>query len=398
MIEPVDWRRNLVALWFAEFTAIFGFSFAFPFLPLFLRELGVRDPGQLAIYTGITGGASGLALAIMSPIWGILADRYGRKAMLVRAMILGGITVGLLGLARGPIDLIVLRLLQGGTSGTVAAATALVATGTPRGRVGWALGVLSSSVAVGGALGPSVGGLAASVFGLRALFVAGGVLLLVAAIPVVIVVTEAPLVRRDGPRLSLAETLRRVGAGTVAAIATLVACQALLQSSFSGFQPLVVLRLLEHVSSGVAAVTGLAFAASGLASALAAIFYAGVARRLGYRGLAVLCALLLAGAQALTGFGPTVPLIVLGAALGGAFYGALGPSLSAMIGLETPAEAQARVFGFSSSAVAVGFAAGPLGGGLLASRTGPGPAIGGAALVAVILAGVLALRAREPAR
>ena len=87
-----------------------------------------------------------------------------------------------------------------------------------------------------------------------------------------------------------------------------------------------------------------------------------------------------------------------GAALAGAFYGALGPAISTMIGLETPAQIQARIFGFSSSAMAVGFAAGPFGGGLVAARLGSSVAITACAATAVTLAGLLALSVREPRR
>ena len=129
MIAPVDWRRNLAALWFAEFTAIVGFSFAFPFLPVFLsQDLGMREPHQLALWAGLAGSASGFSMAIASPIWGALADRYGRRSMLLRAMVGGGISVGLMGLAQVPWHLVALRFLQGASSGTVAAANALVAT------------------------------------------------------------------------------------------------------------------------------------------------------------------------------------------------------------------------------------------------------------------------------
>jgi MFS transporter, DHA1 family, multidrug resistance protein len=392
------WRRNLAALWFAQFTAIFGFAFAFPFLPLYLRELGVQQPSRLALWTGVAGGASGFALAIMSPLWGVLADRYGRKPMLVRAMIGGGLTVGLMGFARGPVDLVVLRLLQGATSGTVAAATALVATGTPRRRVGWALGVLTSAVAVGSAMGPVVGGLAASVVGVRAIFWAGGVLLVLASLPVVLLVREtARPSATDGRRPAL-EVLRRVAPGTVGAVAALLICQALIQTTYVGFQPLIVLRLLERLSSGAAGVTGIAFGASGLASAIAAVIYSSLARRYGYRVVALAAALLLAAAELLGGYGSGVPAIVAGVTLAGAFYGALGPAISTMIGLEAPAEVQARVFGVSSSATALGFAVGPLGGGLLAARTGLATAIAACSVCAVLLAGVLGLKAREPRR
>lgn len=393
------WRRNLAALWFAEFTAIFGFSFAFPFLPVYLRQLGVHDPSQLAVWTGVAGGASGFALAFMAPLWGVLADRYGRKSMLLRAMAGGAITVGLMGFARGPLDVVVLRLIQGATSGTVAAATALVASGTPRHRVGWALGVLSSSIAVGSAVGPFVGGLAAAAFGVRAIFWAGGLLTAVAAIPVLVLVREAPRPRgTDAGRRPAMAVLRSAAPGTIAAIAALIVCQSLLQTAYSGFQPLVVLKLLQYLSSGVEAVTGFAFAASGLASAGASVVYATLARRFGFRTVAIAAATLLAGAQLLGALGPGVAAVVVAAALSGAFYGSLGPAMSSMIGLEAPAEVQARVFGFSSSALAIGFAMGPFSSGLFAARLGVSAAMTICAAGALLLVLVVATRVREPVR
>ena len=390
------WQRNLAALWFAQFTAIFGFSFAFPFLPVYLRELGVHNPGQLAIWAGLAGGASGAALAIMSPVWGILADRYGRRAMLLRAMVGGGITVGLMGFARGPVDLVVLRLLQGATAGTVAAATALVATGTPRDRVGRALGVLTSAVAVGSALGPLVGGIAASLLGVRAIFWAGGVLLLLATVPVLAVVREVSFKRANGPRRPALQVLRDVAPGALTAIVALLVCQALLQMSNSGFQQLVVLRLLEHLSKGVETVTGLAFAASGLASATAAIGYVTFARRFGYKKVGVAAALLIASAQLLAGYGPGVVSVVAGAALSGFFYGSVGPVISTLMSMTSPTEVQARVYGVAASATAIGFALGPLTGGLLASRLGVSAGITATATCAVLLATVLAARGPNP--
>ena len=395
MTPPVDWRRNLAALWFAQLTAIFGFSFAFPFLPVYLRQLGVHDASALAMWTGVAGGASGAALAVMNPIWGTLADRYGRRSMLLRAMLGGALTVGLIGFARGPLDLVVLRLLQGATSGTIAASTALVASGTPRHRVGWALGLLTSAVAVGSALGPLVGGLAASALGLRAIFWSGGLLLAAATLPVFVVVREVPIRRSEETRQPALELLRQSAPGAAAAIAALLVCQTLLQLSNSGYQPLVVLRLLEHLATGIELVTGLAFAASGLAAAVACGW---LCPRLGYRRVGMVAAALLAGSQLLTAYGPGAVPIVAGAALAGAFYGLLGPVISTLIGLEAPAQVQARVFGVGASANAIGFALGPLTAGVLAARQGVPAAIAICAIGAVLLAAVLATRVREPAR
>ncbi|HSR24961.1 MAG TPA: MFS transporter, partial [Candidatus Eisenbacteria bacterium] len=194
------------------------------------------------------------------------------------------------------------------------------------------------------------------------------------------------------------ELLRATAPGAIAAIAALLVCQALLQLSYSGSQPLIVLRLLEHLSTGVEAVTGVAFAAAGLASALASVVYVTAARRIGFRTVGVLAALLMSSALLLVGWGPGVPAIVVGAALSGLFYGTLGPVISTMIGLETPAAAQARVFGVGASATAVGFALGPFSAGVFAARLGTPAAVSVCAIAAALLAVVLAGRGREPAR
>jgi DHA1 family multidrug resistance protein-like MFS transporter len=395
----VSWQRNLAVLWFAEFMAIFGFSFSFPFIPLFLRDLGLHTQNELAFWSGIAGGASGFALAVTSPIWGTLADRYGRKSMLVRAMIGGGITVLLCGFARGPIDLVVLRLVQGASSGTVAAATALVATGTPRRQVGWALGILSSSIATAGATGPALGGLISSyAHNQRVLFYVGGVMLLVSTLPVLLLVQEPPYERRAADASPAMSILRTAGGGTIGAIAVLLVAQALLQMSFSAFQPLVALRLLAHAGSDVNTLTGITFGAIGLASAVAAVVYSGAARRFGYLQVAIAASVLMGLAEVACGVVPSVPTIVVAGAVAGFAYGALQPAVSSMIGLESPPVVQARVFGISASATALGFGFGPVIGGASAAEAGLTTGLGLAAVLAIAVGIVLAVRGREPAR
>jgi len=396
---PVDWRRNLAALWFAEFTAIFGFSFAFPFLPVFLHaDLGVRDPHSLALWSGLAGGASGAGLAVASPIWGAVADRYGRRPMLIRAMIGGAFTVGLMSLAQSPLQLVILRVVQGATSGTIAAANALVATETPRDRVGWSLGVLTSSVALGGAIGPLVGGVAGSALGLRALFAAGGVLLLLATIPVFLVVRETPRARAAGAQVSALEALRAQRAGTVRAVAMLLVSMTLYYTFLGAAQQLAVLRLVDMLRGGATALAGIAFGAFGLTQSVAAVLYSRLALRTGYKRLAATVSALSAGALLGMARSPTAALVVVCLAGLGLLIGSLGPSLSSMLGLESPPGVQARVFGIGSTATALGFAFGPLFGGGLAAAFDVPTAIEGAAGLSAILAGVLVAGAREPAR
>jgi len=379
--------------------AIFGFSFAFPFLPIFLnRDLGVQTGTDLYLWTAASASASGISMAIASPIWGVLGDRYGRKPMLIRSMLGGAITVGLIFFAQSPLQLVVLRLLQGATSGTVAAATSLVAAETPRSRVGWSLGVVNSGVALGGAIGPVIGGLAGDFVGLREVFLGGGILLLASVVPVFWVVRESPRPPRAGAGVSTIALIRQQP-GLLRALTVLMSAQGLVSVCNSATQPLVVLRLLEMLSSGVSFATGVAFGLAGLASSIAAISYTRIARRLGYVTTAAAAAALTAVAIALIGVSPWVSLVVLAVGLNGLFSGVVIPATATMIGLETPQEAQSTVFGINASSIAMGFFLGPLiGGGVAALTNNVTISLFVIALLAVLLASIIARLAREPTR
>jgi DHA1 family multidrug resistance protein-like MFS transporter len=378
--------------------AIFGFSFAFPFLSIFIHQnLGVPKGSQLDLWTAATASVSGLSMAIASPIWGILGDRYGRKPMLIRSMVGGAITVGLIYFARSPTELLVLRLLQGATSGTVAAATALVAAETPRNRVGWALGVVTSAVALGSAIGPVVGGLAAALLGLRLMFLGGGILLFLSTLPVLFIVREGPIRRRQGPQAGVLDLIKQ-RPGTLRALSVLIGAQGLVSVCNSATQQLVVLRLIEMVTSGVSAVTGVAFGLAGVASSGAAVFYTRVTRRFGYVRTTAAAAVMVAVAVSLIGVAPWAAVVVAGVALNGLFSGVVIPATASLIGLETPPEAQSTVFGANASSVALGFAIGPAIGGAVAATANVSAALIVVAVLALALAALITLGAREPTR
>ncbi len=396
--HPVDWRRNLVALWFAEFTAIFGFSFAFPFLSIFIsQDLGVSQGHDLDLWTAAAGSVSGLTMAIASPIWGVLGDRYGRKPMLIRSMLGGAITVGLIFFVQTPIQLVALRFIQGATSGTVAAATALVAVETPRQRVGWALGVVTSAVALGSAIGPVVGGLAAAAFGLRLVFLGGGILLLIAMIPVVMIVRESPLKPPDRSRPGMLALIKQ-RPGALPSLAILIGAQGLVTVVNTATQQLLVLRLIEMVGRAAATVTGIAFGVAGLTNSVSAIGYTAVTRRIGYVNALTIASMLLAITVAVLVVAPNAVVVVIAVGAAGLLYGAIVPGTAAMIGLETPMEAQSTVFGLNASAVAFGFFLGPLIGGGIAASSNVRDALAVTAGLAMLLAFVITLGAREPSR
>ncbi len=338
-------------------------------------------------------------MAVASPIWGVLGDRFGRKPMLLRSMLGGAITVGLIFFAQTPIQLVILRLAQGATSGTVAAATALVAAETPRTRVGWALGVLTSAVALGGAIGPVVGGLAGAAFGLRLVFLGGGILLLISTLPVLLIVQESVRRRVEGPRPSTLATLRSAPPGTVRALAVLICAQGLVTVVQSATQVLVVLKLIETAGTAAAsAAAGFAFGAAGITNSVAAVAYTRITRRIGFVRTTAVAALLLGGAVALLIVARTPTVVVLVIGITGLLNGTVIPASASMIGLETPSGVQSTIFGINASSVALGFAFGPLIAGGVAASTGVSAAFGVCAMLSLVLAALVAIAAREPAR
>jgi DHA1 family multidrug resistance protein-like MFS transporter len=312
-------------------------------------------------------------------------------------MVGGGISVGLMGLTQSALQLTVLRGIQGASSGTVAAATALVATETPSQHLAWSLGILNSAISLGAAAGPATGALAANLVGLRAIFLGGGALLLLAAVPVLLFVRESPgrLVHAAAPPTM--QVLRAARPGTVQALVVLMVAQALQQTSFSAAQQLVVLRLLDLTGARQAqSLTGLTFAVAGIATALAAVTYSRVLRRSNYRTVTTVAAVLMGVTLLGTALAGT-PALLIGLFVISSFVtGSLIPAFGAMIGLETPRIVQATVFGVGASAIALGFGFGPLIGGFVASAAGVQAGLVVAGGIALVLALLVGLLAREP--
>src|SRR3989304_5661176 len=126
------WRKNLYILWGTQFLAMMGMNLVVPFLPFFIRELGVTEPAELARWSGLVFSGPFVLSFIATPIWGNLGDRYGRKIMVVRAIFGLAISQALIGLSQNVEMLFFFRMLQGAISGFIAAALALVSANTPR--------------------------------------------------------------------------------------------------------------------------------------------------------------------------------------------------------------------------------------------------------------------------
>jgi MFS family permease len=211
------------------------------------------------------------------------------------------------------------------------------------------------------------------------------------------IVRESPTVRRSGPRLGTLTMISRQP-GLKRQLAVLIGSQGLINVCTSATQQLVVLRLLSMLTSGVSAVTGLGFGLAGIASSASAVGYTRLTRRLGYVPTAAAAAGLVAVAVALIGVAPWAALIVVAVGLNGLFTGVVIPATASMIGLDTPHDAQSTVFGLNASSVAFGFFLGPIIAGTVAATSGLPAALYVIAALALVLAGILAVSAREPAR
>lgn len=167
---PINWKRNLAVVWLGCFLTGAAFSLVMPFLPLYVEQLGVTGHSALNMWSGLVFSITFLFSAIASPLWGGLADRKGRKIMLLRSALGMAIVMLLMGLAQNIWQFLTLRALLGLLGGFIPNANALIATQIPRHKSGWALGTLSTGAVSGALLGPLAGGFLADNYGLRPVF------------------------------------------------------------------------------------------------------------------------------------------------------------------------------------------------------------------------------------
>ena len=164
------WQRTLYILFFAQLMVAVGFSSIFPFLPLYVEQLGSSTGLSIELLSGLVYSAQAFTMMLASPFWGALADRYGRKLMVERSMFGGAVTLLLMSFAASAEQLVVMRAIQGLITGTIAAANALLASVTPRKHIGYAMGLLQVGFGTGIAVGPLIGGAVADLFGYSVVF------------------------------------------------------------------------------------------------------------------------------------------------------------------------------------------------------------------------------------
>ena len=363
--RPLSWKKNLIALWFAQVGTTLGFSFTFPFYPLFFEELGGFTTERAAFWAGLAGWVFGLGMGLSSPIWGVLGDRFGRKLNVLRSLILGGLFLTISGFSQTPFQLMASRFVIGATSGVVPTIMALVAAHTPRERLPFAAGIVQSGLFVGVALGPLLGGIIYDAWGMRAAFIATGAGLWGSALIVIFLVREdfhpaessLGLVR---PFLVLWRlSTSRAMLPLYGVVFLVLAAHLMIQPAVPG-----LVSIVEGGSdSGTA--SGIVFALGGIGSAVSAVVMGWLAPKVGLQRVLMAGTVLAALAALVPYFAIDYLTLAVGFTAIALFSGGLSGLVNGLIALRSPSGQHGAAFGSAQLAHAFGVALGPLAGGAM---------------------------------
>ncbi len=341
------WKRNLAVIAVALFLSVMGFAFTFPFLPLFVHDLGIDDPGQAAFWSGVAGMAMGGTLFLTGPLWGIFGDRYGRKPNMLRALYGSAIMMVFTGLSANVYQLVVFRFLTGLVSGVVATSIALIAYQTPRERIGFAVGVLLMSMFAGGTLGPLGGGFLTDALGFRSAFYINGALIGLAATGILLFVRQEFQRPSDMAVLSIPDYARDF-VSMITAREMFIGLSVLLAVHMTQSMGQLVLPLfIEELSSSVSAVrsTGIAFALMSFCSAISSLVVARLSGRIGLKRILEVSSVMAGLFMAPMYLAQSVTHVFILSIMVGLFVGATLTTSNAYIAVLVPKERQGRAYG-----------------------------------------------------
>ncbi|WP_158735473.1 MFS transporter [Alteribacillus sp. YIM 98480] len=365
----INWKKNLYILTASLFIVMAAMTMIIPFLPLYLQDLGVTDPEQVSIWSGVIFGINFFSAFLVSPFWGRLADRHGRRLMVLRSGFGMAVVMILMGFATGPWSLFFFRLLNGTISGFNPASIALISTNTPKQHVGYALGILQAGAVAGSICGPLFGGLMAEILGFRAIFNITGVCIAFAALTVTLFVKEDFTPPKNEEKTSTWQDFKTVAA--IQPIPFVYVIIFIIQFALIGVNPLVSL-FIEELSGGQnsAFYAGLAVSVMGFANMLASPRLGKLSDKKGAQYVlygSLIGAALFAIPQA---FVTELWQLIVMRFMTGLCLGGLLPAANTLIRQLAPEGMESRTYGFSNSFLFLGSMLGPMIGGMIAAAAG----------------------------
>ncbi|MEM6160529.1 multidrug efflux MFS transporter [Erwinia sp. P6884] len=356
-----SWKVNLISVWFGCLFTGLAISQIIPFLPLYVEQLGVTDHESLTLWSGLIFSVTFMISAIVSPMWGSLADRKGRKLMLLRASLGMGLVIFLQAFVTNVWQLFLLRALMGLTSGYIPNAMALVAAQVPRDRSGWALSMVSTAQICGVIMGPLMGGFLADWVGLRAVFLITSALLLTSFLITLFLIKEGGQARiKKEDNLSGQMVFRSLAHPGL--IISLFMTTLVIQLCNGSISPILTLfvRELEPQVQNIAFISGVVAAIPGVSALLSAPRLGKLGDRIGAQRI-LFAALILTFIlfMAMSWADSAIQLGALRFLLGFA-EGAMMPAVQTLLLRHSSDRVTGRIFGYNQSFMYLGNVVGPL--------------------------------------
>lgn len=354
--------------WLGNFFTGASFSLVMPFMALYVEQLGAPK-NKVEWYAGLAVSLSALTSALIAPVWGRLADRYGRKLMMVRASLVMTFTMGGLAFVPNVFWLLVLRILNGLFSGYVPNSTALIASQAPKNRLGYALGTLATGVIGGSLVGPLLGGVLAEILGIRQVFLLVGFILLICNLMTVFFVKEdfQPVTKTEA--LSTRELFSSIKDKQI--LIGLFVTSMIIQVSAQSIAPILTLYI-RHLgqTENLMFVSGLIVSALGFSSMLSSSTLGKIGDRIGNHRLLLIALFYSFSMYVLCALAQNSLQLGIVRFLYGFGTGALMPNINSLLTKITPREGISRIFSYNQMFMNMGQVIGPFIGSAIATDLG----------------------------
>jgi len=365
-----SWKKNLYVLWGTQFLVMMGMNMVIPFLPFYVRQLGITEADEVARWSGIVFAGTFMTSFVATPFWGKMGDKYGKKLMVVRALFGLGLAQIFIGFSQNVVQLFIFRLLQGAISGFIAASLALVSTSTPRDRIGYALGILQSATAGGTMIGPAVGGFLADMIGYREIFFITATICFAGGVIVMRMVRENVQPGTEPESSSVLQNFRFMATDKQLRITGITIV--LSQMASLMIEPLFALFVesFRATTEYISTYTGITIAISGIFMVISSPWWGNRNDRLGFKQNLVMSLTWTGIAYSLHMVIPTLFTLALLRALLGFARGGILHSLYSMTSIHSPDDRKSGLIGIASSLTIFGNMLGPISGGMIAGYFG----------------------------
>ncbi|MGQ7419049.1 multidrug efflux MFS transporter [Streptococcus suis] len=362
------WKQNLKVAWLGNFLTGTSFTLVMPFISVFVEELGV-DPGQVEYYAGLAVSVNALAAALMAPIWGSLADRYGRKPMMVRAAFAMIFTMGGMAFVPNVFWLLTLRVLNGVFTGYIPNATALIASQVPKDKTGYALGTLSTGAVAGNLIGPTLGGILAEMFGVHMVFLLVGLLYAIVVLLTVFYIREDFVPVKKGEEMSVKEVFEQVKDRQM--LVGLFVTSMIIIAAAQAVVPILTLYV-RHLgqTDNLLFVAGFIISLPGMASLVTSGYLGKIGDRIGNHRLLLIALTYSLLINVFCVFAENPFQLGLLRFMYGFGTGALLPSVNSLLTKLTPKEGISRIFSYNQLFNNLGSVVGPMMGSAVAAHMG----------------------------